>query len=261
MGNRALCLDSSNLVILLPRWELELSFVLACSRPVQKCDSMPCHYVGGDWPRIPNRNGITCFDGNVGLAGIGAQGKRPDRLEHIEQHIPLVHQPAKLKAVRHPDRHSWHSMSREATHEVLGIFAESGVPQIVEECFARLKAVASADRCRVVHRWKLRQLLKVSAAAFNLVRMRRLAPIAGILAGRHAAADAPDPVNRLRGRDKTTANTLRNTGFPRFFGSQFVYTYWPFAASTMDGASNLLSAVVSTASAVGSTFEERGSVS
>ncbi len=47
-----------------------------------------------------------------------------------------------------------------------------------EECFGWLKTVAGMDRSRVVGRWKLRQLLVVSVAAFNLVRMRRLAPVA-----------------------------------------------------------------------------------
>ncbi len=49
----------------------------------------------------------------------------------------------------------------------------------VEECFGWLKSVARMGRSRVVGRWKLRQLLEVSAAAFNLVRMRRLAPVVG----------------------------------------------------------------------------------
>ena len=48
----------------------------------------------------------------------------------------------------------------------------------VEECFGRLKSVAGMGRNRVGGRWKLRQLLEVLAAAFNLVRMRRLAPAA-----------------------------------------------------------------------------------
>jgi hypothetical protein len=49
----------------------------------------------------------------------------------------------------------------------------------VEECFGWLKSVAGMGRSQVVGRWKLRQLLEVSAAAFNLVRMRRLAPAIG----------------------------------------------------------------------------------
>jgi transposase len=47
----------------------------------------------------------------------------------------------------------------------------------VEECFGWLKGVAGLGRSRVVGRWKLKQLLELGAAAFNLVRMRKLAPV------------------------------------------------------------------------------------
>ena len=40
-----------------------------------------------------------------------------------------------------------------------------------------MKEVAGLGRSRVVGRWKLRQLLEVGAAAFHLVRLRRLAPV------------------------------------------------------------------------------------
>jgi transposase len=46
----------------------------------------------------------------------------------------------------------------------------------VEECIGWLKEVARLGRSRLVGRWKLRQLMEVGAAAFNLVRMRKLAP-------------------------------------------------------------------------------------
>ena len=39
-----------------------------------------------------------------------------------------------------------------------------------------MKAVADLGRSRVVGRWKLQQLLEIGAAAYNLVRMRKLAP-------------------------------------------------------------------------------------
>ena len=45
----------------------------------------------------------------------------------------------------------------------------------IEECFGWLKEIAGLDRCRTVGRWKLRQQLELGAAAYNLVRMRRLA--------------------------------------------------------------------------------------
>src|SRR5207253_917362 len=48
----------------------------------------------------------------------------------------------------------------------------------IEECFGWLKTVAGLGRSRVAGRWKLRPLLQLGAAAFNLVRMRKLAPAA-----------------------------------------------------------------------------------
>ena len=44
----------------------------------------------------------------------------------------------------------------------------------IEEVFGWLKCVAGLDRSRVVSRWKLQQLLELSATAFNVVRMRKL---------------------------------------------------------------------------------------
>ena len=46
----------------------------------------------------------------------------------------------------------------------------------IEEGFGWLKTIAGLGRSRVVGRWKLQQLLEVGAAAFNLVRLRRLKP-------------------------------------------------------------------------------------
>lgn len=44
----------------------------------------------------------------------------------------------------------------------------------VEECFGWIKTVAGLARSRHVGRWKLRQQMELAAAAFNLVRMRKL---------------------------------------------------------------------------------------
>ena len=46
----------------------------------------------------------------------------------------------------------------------------------IEEGFGWLKTLAGLGRSRVVGRWKLGQLLEMGAAAFNLVRMRKLSP-------------------------------------------------------------------------------------
>ena len=46
----------------------------------------------------------------------------------------------------------------------------------IEEGFGWLKTIAGLGRSRVVGRWKLGQLLDMGAAAFDLVRMRKLSP-------------------------------------------------------------------------------------
>ena len=46
----------------------------------------------------------------------------------------------------------------------------------IEEVFGWLKGVAGLDRSRTVGRWKLQQALELGAAAYNLVRLRKLAP-------------------------------------------------------------------------------------
>lgn len=45
-----------------------------------------------------------------------------------------------------------------------------------EECLGCIKMVAGLSRSRWVGRWKLQQQLEIAAAAFNLVRMRKLQP-------------------------------------------------------------------------------------
>ncbi|MDZ4779169.1 MAG: transposase [Planctomycetia bacterium] len=102
----------------------------------------------------------------------------------IEPHTPLVREPAKLKTVRHPKRppgiRARRRMKRclKRRMKTEGTSLSQKCRKKIEECFGWLKSVAGMDRSRVVGRWKLRQLLDVSAAAFNLVSMRRPAPVA-----------------------------------------------------------------------------------
>jgi hypothetical protein len=46
----------------------------------------------------------------------------------------------------------------------------------IEEGFGWLKTIAGLRRTRLVGRWKIKQQLELAAAAYNLVRMRRLLP-------------------------------------------------------------------------------------
>ncbi|MFO1005154.1 MAG: IS5 family transposase [Planctomycetaceae bacterium] len=47
----------------------------------------------------------------------------------------------------------------------------------VEECFGWLKTIAGLARLKLVGHWKIQQQLELSAAAFNLVRLRKLLPL------------------------------------------------------------------------------------
>jgi transposase len=99
----------------------------------------------------------------------------------IEPHVPLVREPADPKAVkskkRRPGIRARRRMKKRMGTEAYRL--SQRCRKKVEECFGWLKVIAGMDRSRVVGRWKLRQLLEISGAAFNLVRLRRLAPVAG----------------------------------------------------------------------------------
>jgi transposase len=99
----------------------------------------------------------------------------------IEPHVPLVKMPVDPRTVtdknRLPGIRARRRMKRRMRTKAYRL--SQRCRKKIEECFGWLKSVAGMGRSRVVGRWKLRQLLGVSAAAFNLVRMRRLAPAMG----------------------------------------------------------------------------------
>ena len=96
----------------------------------------------------------------------------------IEPHIPLVGEPADPKSVkdrkRLPGIRARRRMKRRMKEVGYGLSRKCR--KKVEECFGWLKSVAGLGRSRVVGRWKLVQLLQIGAAAFNLVRLRKLSP-------------------------------------------------------------------------------------
>jgi len=99
----------------------------------------------------------------------------------IEPHVPLVKMPVDPKTVKQKKRLPGIRARRRMKRRMktMAYRLSQRCRKKVEECFGWLKSVAGMDRSRVVGRWKLRQLLEVSAAAFNLVRLRRLAPAIG----------------------------------------------------------------------------------
>lgn len=96
----------------------------------------------------------------------------------VEPHVPLVGEPADPAGVPHLKRRAGaearqRMKARQATE---GYRLSQKCRKKIEEGFGWLKSIAGLDRSRVVGRWKLRQLLEVGAAAYNLVRLRSLRP-------------------------------------------------------------------------------------
>ena len=96
----------------------------------------------------------------------------------IEPHIPLVKDPRDPKTVvnkkHRPGVRARQRMKRRMRTE--GYQLSQKCRRKVEECFGWLKTIAGLDRCRTVGRWKLKQALELGAAAFNMVRLQKLAP-------------------------------------------------------------------------------------
>lgn len=67
--------------------------------------------------------------------------------------------------------------ARQRMHERLDSAAYHAFQRVrkkIEEGFGWLKTVAGLGRTKLVGRWKLSQQVHVAAAAYNLVRMRKL---------------------------------------------------------------------------------------
>jgi transposase len=98
----------------------------------------------------------------------------------IDPHVPIRTTPADPKTVtdkkRRPGIRARRRMVRRMTTKAYKL--SQRCRKKVEECFGWLKSVAGLDRCKQVGRWKLRQALEIGAAAFNLVKMIKLAPAA-----------------------------------------------------------------------------------
>jgi transposase len=96
----------------------------------------------------------------------------------VEPHVPLVKQPQDPAGVRHLRRRPGVEARQrmKARQEGEGYRLSQRCRKKIEEGFGWLKSVAGLGRSRVVGRWKLRQLLEVGAAAYNLVRLLALRP-------------------------------------------------------------------------------------
>jgi transposase len=97
----------------------------------------------------------------------------------IEPHVPLVKAPCEPESVVHAKRQpgvqARHRMKeRQAT---VGYQLSQKCRKKVEEVFGWLKEIAELGRSSVVGRWKIRQLWEIGAAAYNLIRLRKLKPL------------------------------------------------------------------------------------
>jgi transposase len=97
----------------------------------------------------------------------------------VEPHGAMIAQRLRdveeVKPAERADAEARHRMqARQATE---GYRLSQRCRKKLEEAFGWLKSVAGLGRSRVVGRWKLQQLLEVGAAAYNLVRLRKLAPV------------------------------------------------------------------------------------
>jgi transposase len=96
----------------------------------------------------------------------------------IEPHVPLVKEPRDPAAVPyHKQRPGVEARQRmKARMATEGYRLSQKCRKKIEEGYGWLKAVGGMARSRVVGRWKLRQLMEIAAAAYNLVRLRTLNP-------------------------------------------------------------------------------------
>jgi transposase len=96
----------------------------------------------------------------------------------IEPHVPLVKEPRDPSKVPYrghvPGVNARQRMKSRMT--TVGYQLSQKCRKKVEEAFGWLKEIAGLGRSRVVGRWKLQQLLEIGAAAYNLVRLRKLKP-------------------------------------------------------------------------------------
>lgn len=97
----------------------------------------------------------------------------------VEPHVPLVKNPCDVDEVVHSKRkpgvEARHRMKeRQST---LGYQLSQKCRKKIEEVFGWLKEIADLGKSPLVGRWKIQQLLQMGAAAYNLIRLRKLKPV------------------------------------------------------------------------------------
>lgn len=109
------------------------------------------------------------YDGGPFLIDLEGRGIRP--------HVPTKDGPIGGKfAARRKDKASIEARKRMRRRErTVGYTISQRCRKKVEEVFGWVKTVAGLCRTRLVGRWKITQQMQLAAAAYNLVRIRKLA--------------------------------------------------------------------------------------
>jgi hypothetical protein len=96
----------------------------------------------------------------------------------IEPHIAMTStEPADLATARGDRKEKIAARQRmKERQQNPGYSISQRVRKRIEECFGWLKSIAGLGRSRWSGRWKLRQSMELTAAAYNLVRMIKLQP-------------------------------------------------------------------------------------
>ena len=92
--------------------------------------------------------------------------------------MPLVKEPADPEKVTHQERKAGMQARQRMKSRMgsEGYRLSQKCRKKIEEGYGWLKTIGGLGRSRVVGRWKLKQLLEIGAAAFNLVRLMKLKP-------------------------------------------------------------------------------------
>ncbi len=127
---------------------------------------------GGMLDHVHRRHGL--WPRTLGADAGYKDGAYLDVLEQfgIDPHVPIGDGP-----IRGLDPGAQARRRARRRQRTKGYRMSQRIRKRIEEIFGWCKAVGGLARCRFVGRWKLKQQSEVTAAAYNLLRMARLAPI------------------------------------------------------------------------------------
>lgn len=96
----------------------------------------------------------------------------------VEPHVPIVKTPRDPATVKNAEARQGVEARRrmKSRMESEAYRLSQKCRKKIEEGYGWLKEIAGLGRSRLARRWKLKQLLEIGAAAFNLVRLRKLRP-------------------------------------------------------------------------------------